>query len=190
MKKILFAVLLTTFCIAGFSQTRDLGMSSFINSDGQIKVAVKAYASVKYLKNKKYLPFGLLAGCKSGVKATITRDDIVMIYNGKEYKMPDLKKFRKEYKEDRVDIKYLKVTPNTLFPSEMDIYTFQKDVNFFPPRGAKKMFFTKKASINSRFGLATIVYFPNPGIKKGDKVIIRVTDHKDKTIKGEVTVTY
>jgi hypothetical protein len=190
MRKTVLSVLLFIFTITAFSQTRDLGMKSFINTDGQIKVAVKAFVSTKYLQNKKYLPFAVFAGCKSGSKATITRDDIVMIYNGKEYKMPNLKEFRKNYNEDRADLQYLKLTPNNIFPSEMGVYKFQRDVNFFPPRGSKKMFFTKQASITFRIGLASIVYFPNPGVKKGDKVVIKITDSKDKTIKGEVTVEF
>ncbi len=189
MRKIIFTIFLLIPALT-FGQTRDLGMKSFINSDGQIKIAVKAFVSSKYLKDKKYLPFAVFAGCKSNHKATVTRDDIVMIFNGKEYKMPNLKEFRKNYKDDRADLQYLKLTPNNIFPSEMGVYKFQQDINFFPPRGSKKMFFTKQASINSTSGLASIVYFPNPGVKKGDKVIIKITDSKDKTIKGEVTIKF
>jgi len=190
MKKILILIIILITANFGFTQTRNLGMKSFINTDGEIKIAVKAFVSTKYLAEKAYLPFAIFVGCKSKVRATIERNDVVMVFKGKEYYMPTIKDFRKEYKDDRADLKYLTLTPQNIFPSEMGIYTYQKDVTFFPPRGAKKLFFTNKASINFRTGLASIVYFKNPGVKVGDEVIIKVSDHEDKTITGEITIKF
>lgn len=190
MRKIFILIGFYAFVISGFSQTRDLGLKTFINSDGKINIAVKAFYLAKDLEQKEYLPFLVYAGCDSGLKSTFERLDVVLKYEGKKYFVPNLKDFRQNYKGDVADLTYLGIIPNNVFPSEMGNYTFQKDVNFFPPRNSGSLYFTEKVSINSRTGFSSIIYFKNPGIKTGDKAILEITDHEDKTISGAVELQF
>lgn len=189
MKKIFLFITILSFSVLTFAKTRDLGVNSFIDTDGSINVAVKAFFATDKAAEKSYLPFVLYAGCDSKVKAVIERSDIVLTFKGKKYNIPSIKELRKNYKGDIFDLNYLQKTPNHILSSEMKQYHFQGNVNFFPPRNAVRTLFTEKATIDYTNGFASIIYFKNPGIKAGDTFTITITDHKDKNIKGEITLT-
>ncbi len=188
MKKFLVAVLITVFAVSGFAKTRHLGNFSYINTDGKINIAVNAVVAVKFNK-KTYLPFILYLGGDKGVNATIDRNSIVMEYKGKVYHLPSYKEWRKNYNEDVYDLSLFSKESEHIFPSEMDIYQFQTNVDFFPARN-EGVPIANVLSISYRVGAITKVYFKNPGIKRGDVIKIKVFDKNDKSIYGEVEIKF
>ncbi|WP_201328298.1 hypothetical protein [Thermotomaculum hydrothermale] len=188
MRKLLIIILAVAFTFAGFAKTRHLGDFSYINTDGPINVAVNAVVAVKFNK-KKYLPFILYLGTDKGVTANIDRNSIVMEYKGRIYHLPSYKEWRKNYNEDVYDLSLFSREPEHVFPSEMSIYQFQTDVDFFPARN-EGLKIGNLLSISYRIGAVTKVYFKNPGIKRGDTIKIKIFDKDNKSIYGEVEIKF
>ncbi len=187
MRKLL-ALIAVMFTLSSFAGTRHLGNYSYINTDGKINIAVNAVVAAKF-SNKSYLPFILYLGADKNVEAQIDRSTVVLIYKGKTYHMPSFKEWRQNYNEDVYDLALFSKETEHIFPSEMDIYTFQKDVDFFPARNERTTV-TNVITVTYRIGAVTKVYFKNPGIKKGDTAIIKVFDKKNKDIYGEVEIKF
>ncbi len=188
MKRLAVILIFLILAFGGFAKTRHLGNYSYINTDGPINIAVNAVVAVKFNK-KAYLPFILYLGGDKGVNATIDRNSIVMEYEGKIYHLPSYREWRENYNEDVYDLSLFSKEPEHVFPSEMDIYKFQTDVDFFPARN-EGVTVTNVLSISYRIGAVTKVYFKNPGVKKGDTVKIKVFDRKNKKIYGEVEIKF
>ncbi len=188
MKKLFAIILMLSFVFMGSAKTRHLGNFSYINTDGPINIAVNAVVAVKFNK-KAYLPFILYLGGDKGVNATIDRKSIVMEYNGKTYHLPSYKEWRENYNEDVYDLSLFSREPEHIFPSEMDIYQFQTNVDFFPARN-EGVTITNVLSISYRIGAVTKVYFKNPGIKRGDTIKIKVFDKDNKSIYGEIEIKF
>ncbi len=188
MRKVLALILVMFMAVGGFAKSRHLGNFSYINTDGPINIAVNAVVAVKFNK-KAYLPFILYLGGDKGVSATIDRSSVVMEYKGKTYHLPSYKEWRENYNEDVYDLSLFSREPEHIFPSEMDIYQFQTNVDFFPARN-EGVTVTNVLSVSYRIGAVTKVYFKNPGIKRGDTVKIKVFDKNNKSIYGEVEIKF
>ena len=188
MRKVLALILVMFMAVGGFAKSRHLGNFSYINTDGPINIAVNAVVAVKFNK-KTYLPFILYLGGDKGVSATIDRSSVVMEYKGKTYHLPSYKEWRENYNEDVYDLSLFSREPEHIFPSEMDIYQFQTNVDFFPARN-EGVTVTNVLSVSYRIGAVTKVYFKNPGIKRGDTVKIKVFDKNNKSIYGEVEIKF
>ena len=188
MKKLLAVILILSMAFSGFSKTRHLGNFSYINTDGPINIAVNAVVAVKF-NNKAYLPFILYLGGDKGVQATIDRNSIIMEYKGKTYHLPSYQEWRKNYNEDVYDLSLFSKEPEHIFPSDMDIYQFQTNVDFFPARNEGTTV-ANVLSISYRVGAVTKVYFKNPGIKRGDVIKIKVFDKNNKSIYGSIEIKF
>ena len=171
------------------AQTEHLGQHVYYNSEGGINIAVDAGLAVQRL-DSPYVPFALYVGGDEGINATIHRNDVILIHNGQEYRMPDIKTFRSEYRFDIRDQRYYDSFAGgieSLVSSYMNQYEFQWELDFFPSRSSGKLV-TDEISFSPHIALISGTYFKNPGFKVGDTVIIKVTDKKDPNISGSVTV--
>lgn len=172
---------------AGFGQTIDLGQSVFLSREGDIIVAVDAALAVRKIDSPyvMFMAFFLAQGYDS---LSIHRDDVSMIYNGQEYKMPTFEEWRKEYRAGQNDVTlYNTLGKETLVSSELRNYSFPLGSDFFPllSGGAR---LTEQGSLAGTIGFRTKLYFKNPGFKQGDELVIMVKDHKNPEIKGSCGV--
>jgi hypothetical protein len=189
--KILFmTVVLLAAAYPLAAQTQDLGMGAFANEKGGIKLAVDA-ALVDWEINSPYVMFILyMAAGKENQNLVVTRDGVVMIFNGQEYKMPPLQEIRKNYKGEIRDVNlYRHLGKEGLIASWMRFYDFPLQGDFFPPLTLGAQLPRDEGSMFNFTGFRTKAYFKNPGLKRGDKLTIKVTAKGKPDITGEVEVT-
>ncbi|MCJ7610859.1 MAG: hypothetical protein MUP19_01240, partial [Candidatus Aminicenantes bacterium] len=103
MKIARIAALCGLLCVFAYAQTVDLGMGAFSSSDGAIELTVDANL-VNHKINSPYVMFMAYMGAKSEPEIDVTRETVVMVYNGQEYRMPTVKELRKNYNGQRNDI--------------------------------------------------------------------------------------
>lgn len=189
MKTLKVALLVLTLCIAAFPQTKDLGQNTFANEQSPIVLVVDAgLADLKL--DSPYVMFMAYMGAKKEQNMTISRDDVVMVYNGQEYKMPSIKELRKNYKSAANDRDlYRHLGKEGVIASAMRLYQFRNQYDFFPVLGPRSGLPGQEGSISGYVGFRTRLYFKNPGFKKGDKLLIKVRDMKSPDLNGEVEVT-
>ena len=181
------AIFLLMAAVMLMSQTLDLGQNVFYNDEGPINLAVDAAVASRTLDGS-YVMFVVYMGADQDLTASIKREDLVLIYNDKEYKMPNIKEFREEYSQDRRDINlYSRLGKESLVMSRMRFYRFFWDYDFFPTRGSG-IIKTDEGSISSTIGFKTIAYFKNPGFKAGDTITIKVLDRKNPDMWGAAAV--
>ncbi len=102
--------------------------------------------------------------------------------------MPSLEERRKEYKAAKTDLaQYLALGKETLVLSQLRNYRFQWDLDFFPVLGREPRP-TDQGSFAGPIGFKTKLYFKNPGFKKGDELVIKVTDSKNPSLTGSCAV--
>ena len=187
MKKLKGLLLIGSLAMLLPAQTIDLGSNVFFNNEGAINIAADAGIASRYL-DSPYVMFVLYMGVDEKVAATIRRDDVILVYQDKEYKMPSIKELRANYNQDNRDQSvYDQLGKETLVLSEMRIYRFQWDYDFFPARN-QNIRVTDEGDMRNIIGFKTKVYFKNPGFKKGDALVIKVKDKKDPEIWGAVAV--
>jgi len=186
MKSVFLFLLL---CAAAYGQTQDLGLGAFANERGSILVAVDA-ALVDFQINSPYVMFVMYMAAKSqNQDIVVSRDTIVMVYQGKESKMASFKELRENYKGEIHDTDFYRhLGKEGIISSWIRFYNFPQRGDFFPPLTLRAPLSVNEASLYSFTGFRTKVYFKNPGFKKGDKVTFRVWDKKDPKISGEVDV--
>ncbi len=189
MKKSLIFLLVLGIATLGFAKTRHLGNYSYINTDGRINIAINAAVAAKN-SDRDYLPFVVYMGTDSGTTAVVNRADIVLIYKNKIYHMPTFKELRQNYHQDVMDMTLFSREIEHIFPSEMSKYQFQANVDFFPARTEGNIVPSETVTITNTVGVRTKLYFKNPGIKKGGKVILKIRDTKNPDINGEITITF
>jgi hypothetical protein len=187
--KVLKAVfLLLVVCATAYPQTKDLGLGAFANDKGPIMLAVDAGVVDRELKSP-YLMFVLYMGAaKEGEDFTIGRDNVVMIYQGQEYKMPSIKDLRKDYGTEIRDINlYRHLGKEGIVSSWIRFYRFPRRYDFFPPLtiGALPV---DEGYVDDFIGFRTKAYFKNPGLNKGDKLTIKVSDKNKPQITGQCDV--
>ncbi len=185
--KIVFALLV--FSVAAFAQTKDLGLGAFANDNDPIMLAVDAGVASRGLANPYVMFVVYMASKKTGPTVVVGRQDVTMVYNGQEYKMPSYKELRKNYGAEIRDINlYRHLGKEGIASSWIRFYKFPNEGDFFPPLTARSRIKAERGSMSGLFGFVTKCYFKNPGFKKGDKIVIRVTGKDKSEVSGEVAV--
>ncbi len=187
MKKwtIFLLVLFTAGALSAMNEY--IGQNAYHNDGGQINIAADAVLVIRDLKSP-YTPFYLFLGANRDAKAKISRDSVILVHNGQEYKMPTLAEFRSNYNRDNRDLgTYQRMGKQALITSKLRGYDFQEDVDFFPGR-TESMIGTQEGSISGNIGFFTRVYFKNPGFEEGDIITIKVQDKDDASISGSVEI--
>jgi hypothetical protein len=174
---------------AAAPQTENLGLNSFANTGGPILLALDASLAVKQL-DQPYLMFVLYMGAnKKGQDIRVSRNDVVMVYNGQEYPMPSVKDFRAVYSGQIKDLDmYSHLGKEGIASSWVRVYQFPDRLDFFPPNTLGAPLVADAASLYNLVGFQTLLYFKNPGFKRGDTFKLKVRDLKDPAIAGEVDV--
>jgi len=187
--KVLRSVLLVLLLCAAVAspQTRDLGMGAFENERGPILLAVDA-ALVDFQINAPYVMFVMYMASKEVNRdVVVSRDSIVMIYNGQEYKMPTYKELRENYRGEIHDADFYRhLGKEGIISTWARFYNFPQRADFFPPLTLRSTVSVDEGSMYGYTGFRTKLYFKNPGFKKGDKVTFRVQDIKDPKIVSQV----
>jgi len=183
---IALGILLGVFALA---QTVDLGLGAFSSSDGTIDLVVDA-SLVNHKLDSPYVMFmAYLSTEEADLKIDITRDTIVMVYNGQEYPMPSVAELRKNYNGQRNDIAlYERLGKEAVIMSQARFVQFIEGTDFFPVLGSQTTIPTSVATLTRTIGFRTKLYFKNPGLKKGDTLLIKVWGSRDPSLKGEVGV--
>jgi hypothetical protein len=189
--KVLKSVFLLLFlCATAYPQTQDLGMGAFANEHGAILLAVDASLADLQLNNPYVFFVVYMAAKKNDQEITVSRDDVVMIYKGQEYKMPSLKELREKYQGEIHDIDFYRhLGKEGIISTWVRFYNFPQRADFFPPLSVRAPLSVDEGSMVSFIGFRTKCYFKNPGFKRGDKLTIKVKDKKNPQITGEVDVT-
>ncbi len=181
--------LMACFMVAGlaYADTENLGMGAFANTDGEILVAVDAALVNRNLDNP-YVMFVLFAAAKDR-PITVSRDDVVMVHNGREYSLPSVRELRRDYGGVLRDLEfYRRLGKEGLIASWVRLYEFPEQTNFFPPLGLGSELAVERISAYSMVGFETALYFKNPGFSKGDRILIKIRDHKNPAVKGECEI--
>jgi hypothetical protein len=185
------ATLLLSLWVAAAApaQTQDLGQGIFYSDQGAIVMAVNA--AVADLKlDKPYLMFMVYMGTNGNESITVTRDDVAMVYNGKEYKMPTVQELNGNYHGEQNDWElYQRAGKESLVLSKMRYWRYQTGTDFFP-LPSKSIMGVNQGSLAGTLGFRTRLYFKNPGLKKGDEIVIVVRDHKNPDITGSCAVKF
>jgi hypothetical protein len=187
MKIVKCAFFALFLCAPILAQTIDLGQNTFYNDEGAIVITADASVAAQKL-DSPYLMFVLYMGAKQNQSITVSRNDVVMIYKDQEYKMPTVKELRASYNGEKNDTElYRRAGKETLVLSQMRNWKYQAGTDFFPPPG-QGLTSVDEGSMAADLGFATRVYFKNPGLKKGDQIVIQVKDKNKPELMGAVAV--
>ncbi len=183
MKISAFAASILLICASIFAQTVHEGQKVFFNEEGAIVMAVDASVVVRKL-DSPYVMFMLYMGAKVDQSITVSRSNVVMIYNDQEYKMPTEKELGQKYKGliNDADL-YRQEGKESLVLSRIRFWKFQLGGDFFPLPGQVGV---DEGSMANQLGFRTKLYFKNPGFKKGDKIVIEAKDKNNPSLSGSV----
>lgn len=189
MKILKTVSLLLLLGVAAYGQSENLGMGAFSNEHGPILLAVDA-SLVDFQIKSPYVMFVMYMAAKNvNQNIVVSRDTVVMVYQGQEYKMPSFKELQEKYNGEIRDLNFYRhLGKEGIISSWARLYNFPQRADFFPPVNLRGTLSVDEASMYSFTGFRTKVYFKNPGFKKGDKVTFRVWDKKDPKISGEIEV--
>jgi hypothetical protein len=167
--------------------TLELGNSVFYNDEGTINIAADARMVVRNM-DSPYVMFYLYMNVDQGASADVSRDNVVMIHQDKEYSMPSVVELRKNYDGESWDMEvYSRFGKEPLAFSGLRYFRYPINYDFFP--GMKSGIIPVEHGYMSGIqGFRSKAYFKNPGFKSGDIVTLKVRDKKDPKIKGEVAV--
>jgi hypothetical protein len=180
-------LLFLLLCALFSAETVYLGNNIYYDDGGAINLAADARVATRIL-DSPYVMFMLYMTADKDVSASIDRNNIVLVYKDKEYKMPSLSDLRKNYHADARDMElYWQLGMENLSFSDIRHYYFNLTGDFFPAQQTGDLPWDQ-GSVSGKFGFRTNVYFKNPGFKAGDVIVIKVWDEKNPNIKGEVTV--
>jgi hypothetical protein len=189
MKFVKTMLVLLVLAAAAYPQTEDLGMGAFANDKSDIMLAVDASLASASPDNTYVLFVVFMAAKSQNQNVVVSRDGVVMVYNGQEYKMPSLQEFRENYKGDIWDVtRYRKLAKEGIISSWIRFYNFPSSGDFFPALQNTSQIMTDEGSMYGNLGFWSKCYFKNPGLKKGDTIVIRVTAKNKPELKGEVAV--
>jgi len=189
MKVLKIALVVLVLVAAAYPQTKDLGMGAFSNESGAILMAVDA-SLVNQSIDTPYAMFVLfMAANDKGASLTVAAKDVVMVYKGKEYRMPSLSELREDYSGGIRDLEfYRQLGKEGIISSWVRLYQFPERANFFPPLTLRSALAVTEGHMSNFYGFITPIYFKNPGFAKGDTLTIKVKDVKDPSITGECDV--
>jgi len=187
MKKLWVILFILSLSLPLSAQTDDIGQSAYFNDEGQINLLVDASIAVRFI-DSEYIMFMVYMLADKGITANVNRDTVVVIYKEEVHKMPTLKDFRKEFRQENRDMRiYDRMGKDSLVMSQFYGYSFHPQFDFFPLRNEPQIS-TDKATITSSIIIQTKLYIKNPGFKKGDILGISVRDVKDPNVKGSCAV--
>jgi hypothetical protein len=190
MKTLRIAFLLAIFCAAAYPQSKDLGNGAFANEKGPILIAVDATQVIQNMKSPYSLFILYLAAKNQNQDILVGRNDVTLVYNGQEYKMPGVEELRKNYQGEIRDVDfYSRLAAGGLVSSWIRTYDFTRRTDFFPAFRPGAPLPVDEGSLVGFIGFRTKCYFKNPGFEKGDKLTIRVRDKKKPDITGDVEIT-
>jgi hypothetical protein len=170
-------------------QTQDLGQGVFYSNAGVIVVALDAVVANQKL-DQPYVMFMVYMATSGNASIKITRDDVTMICNGQEYKMPAVKELNSNYRGQQNDWElYLRAGKESLILSKMRYWRYQTGTDFFP-LPSKDILGVSEGSLAGNLGFRTRLYFKNPGFKKGDEIVIQVKDHANPELSGSCAVKF
>ena len=185
--KIVFALLVLS--MAAFAQTKDLGLGAFANEKDPIMLAVDAGVAVRDVRSPYVLFVVYMASKDQKQNISVDRKSMTLVYNGQEYQMPPFKELRKNYGAEIRDINLLRhLGKEGIASSWVRFYKFPNEGDFFPPLTVRARIKADEGSMIGFYGFVTKCYFKNPGFKKGDKFVIRVTAKNKPELKGEVAI--
>jgi hypothetical protein len=185
--KMVFALLVLSAAV--FAQTKDLGLGAFANHKDPIMLVVDAGVASRNLGSPYVLFVVYMASKDQKQDIAVNRKGVTLVYNGQEYQMPPLKELRKNYGAEIRDIDLLRhLGKEGIASSWVRFYKFPNEGDFFPPLTVRARIKTDEGSISGFYSFMTKCYFKNPGFKKGDKLVIRVTAKNKPELKGEVVV--
>lgn len=190
MKLLKIALLIVVVAVATQGQTAKMGMGAFSSESGDILMAVDA-SLVNRIVDSPYVMFVGYFGAKDTNKAlTIEAKDVVMVYKGQEYAMPSVKELRKNYEGGQRDLQfYTRLGKEAVGASWVRIYEFPNSAHFFPPNAPGAELAVDAGHMAGYLGFLTPLYFKNPGLAKGDTLVIKVRDKKNPELVGECEVT-
>jgi hypothetical protein len=181
---LLFFLLL---CALLSAETVYLGNNIYYNDEGPINLAADARVAIRTL-DSPYVMFMLYMTADKNVSANVGRNNVVLVYKDKEYKMPDLSDLRKNYHATARDMELnWQLGMENLSFSDLRFYYYNLAGDFFPAQQTGDIP-REEGGVSGTHGFRTNVYFKNPGFKTGDVVVIKVWDSKNPEIKGEVTI--
>jgi len=129
---VLMLAVLSAFTAVGAAQTVNPGQHVFINDEGAFTFVIDAALAVEKI-NSPYILFIAYFVSDGGGSFEVNREDVVMIYNEREYSMPSYKEWRKEYTGGRGDMMLAsRLGKETLGLSRLRHYYFPNDSDFFP----------------------------------------------------------
>ena len=133
MKKLALLLSIAVFAGTAMAQTEDLGLAQFANEETPIMMAVDASFAVRNL-DKPYLLFVLyLAGKSKLQEVTVGRDNVTMVYQGQELKMPTVKELRSSYRGQIRDYDFYRhLGKEGLMASWVRFFEFPGGTEFFP----------------------------------------------------------
>jgi len=168
--------------------TERYGQGVFASSYGPIKLVVDASVAIRDI-NSPYVLFILyLAAGEEGQNIVVHRDGITMIYQDQEYNMPPVKELREKYHRQMRDTNLYQIGGREgLASTWVRFYKFPTNQDFFPLQASSSAP-VDEGLLTGNIGFRTRCYFKNPGFKKGDEVIIRVTAKNDPNLSNEVAV--
>jgi predicted RNase H-like HicB family nuclease len=188
MKIIQRAFLFLLVCAAAYAQTEDLGQGVFYNDEGDIIMVVDASLAIVKM-NSPYVMFMVFMATRGPNTIQVHRDDVAVVYEGQEYKMPSIQELRKNYNDQRNDHEhYQRIGKDGIIFTKIRFYSFPQDSEFFPVLGPDASPAINTGTLGGNFGFKTKFYFKNPGFKKGDELMLKVKDRKNPEIAGEVGI--
>ncbi len=113
-------------------QTQDMGQGVFYSDQEGIVMAVDAVVANRKL-DKPYVMFMVYMGASGNASVTVRREDVTMIHNGQEYKMPTVKELNANYNGGQNDwTLYERSGKESLILSRMRYWRYQVGTDFFP----------------------------------------------------------
>jgi len=175
MKKLLIIAILLIVNSPLMSKDSQIGKTTFINTDNVIKLGVDTTVSTKRT-DSDLIPFTIFAVCKNSFSAHFDRNSFILVFNGKEYHMPDYKFVKENYTKFLQD-KKLFTRSHEHISAAMGAKHIFKAIRFFPDNQYKGLV-ENVAYVDYKTGMTSVLFFKNPGIKAGDTVTIKVIDSK------------
>jgi hypothetical protein len=170
-------------------QTQDMGQGVFFSDQGAVIMAVDAVVANRKL-DKPYVMFMVYMGASGNASVTVRREDVTMIHNGQEYKMPTVKEFNSSYNGGQNDwTLYERSGKESLILSRMRYWRYQSGTDFFPLL-SRNIMAVGEGSMAGDLGFRTRLYFKNPGFKRGDEIVIQVRDHSNPEVSGSCAVKF
>lgn len=189
MKVLKIALVVLVLVATAYPQTKDLGLGAFSNETGAILMAVDASLVNQSIGNPYAMFVLFLATGNMNASISVAAKDVVMVYKGKEYRMPSVSELREDYGGGIRDLDfYRKLGKEGIISSWVRLYKFPERANFFPPLTLRSTLAVDEGHMSSDYGFMTPIYFKNPGFAKGDTLTIKVRDVKNPAITGECEV--